>query len=705
MSLQVVIKKSRQDYLRASFLQASVKSFSFLARLKYLLYRARYPVLTRVISRLFILLELYFAYLFFSQKIFTEIALFLILIQLQRAGVRGVLSSLRPKLAQAKIKKNDHDYRLAINKATTLGNTTGLLMGFLFAIFAVIQMHQSATGFFYLLYFLLLTPLYSITTILWGAIYVERRQYRSFTKVITLRAIPLLVLLSFSGVGPTAYLIGILVAKALEYVYLIGIALKALKLSISQVTSVASPARLKKFISNRFYQSITLSAVIFPLYDLLLGLVILNRSAAFFVVYCTFYFLIRFLLVIVLQTPRTLFFDVYTALKNGRPILANIRAEEIWQITLVLTFCLSVFITMAISSPDLIGILPDFLSEFWIYFILLFSLRGLAETGHGLAQVATTDYFAIKKLLIIVSLFLLIHFTASQLLVTNLQFFFFIEVICWAVVVLVFLDRSSFLKSSPYLKFFLRRNAHWPIVPPAIFQTVYAEALASGQQLYICEFDDRLNSKDAAGFVFRDHGDLIATPVLPGIYMVLTSSREFAPPFCKFIIRLTADSADHIADTLINFITKSSSRNKKVLKIRSYFVPTKNKKSLTVSEDKESLMVMLDSRSRAAFKASPIWAKCEQLKYAITFYRPTDDLIPVWSGLSFITISSQNRVILSQLPQDNLSSFSLLLKSYLMHYFESAFTGGSDPMQTLFGVADSRMYLRVKRRIRFANAH
>jgi hypothetical protein len=239
-------------------------------------------------------------------------------------------------------------------------------------------------------------------------------------------------------------------------------------------------------------------------------------------------------------------------------------------------------------------------------------------------------------------------------------------------------------------------------VPPAVFQAIYAEALAEGHRLYACEVDQKLDSKAVGSMVFSQYNDLIATPVLAGVYLVLTSSETFAPPFCKFVKKLPAEASNCIVDILLKFILGSNSKNSKIRKLKSYLSSSSAVNLSIYNAAKSKLKVMLDARNRVMFSSGMYGDKGEQLKFSIAFYRPVDDLIPMLPGLSIVTISSNSEVELHRLSQDTLRYSNFLLHSYLLHFFQAAVAGHSDSMQKLFGISESRIYLRAKRRIRGA---
>lgn len=366
MSCKELALIAHRDAARSEQLQKSRQSRSSLAFLKYLFWRNRYPVLTKVFSKLVIVVEVALLLHYFHTDLARNMSFLLYLLFVMGVSLQGIIQGGRIwQVQHSHLTVNQR--RRAIGAVTLLiiGASWGALSAILLGVFLASGSYELwvlAIGF-------ILVPLELLESQLWSLVYTQQRLARSFSLVMTLRMLPAFMIIAFHNtLGASSYAIGIVLSRLLESAYLIALANHTLvSRSSTPLIDRESFRMIKAFVGDPIFRRYCLTPLSIQFYQLALAALIFSYRPYLWMTFFWFQQALQLALFISLRPSYSLAMDIFIAtsrgaLRNGSRLL-RLGLRYSWLAALTVSIFLGslsasfpIYLTLVI--PEIWQVLP-----------------------------------------------------------------------------------------------------------------------------------------------------------------------------------------------------------------------------------------------------------------------------------------------------------------------------------------------------------
>lgn len=357
------------------------------ALLGYLFWRNRYPVLTRLISRGFLFLELYLLLSLYHTRAAAALSGLLFFLYLCQQLFQGCVQQFRVHIAASLQGRNLERAEELVRSLAVLGVFFGSALAAL-AFSGVLLFSDNSLFIFLAALLLIVVPVQLWSSSLWSAVYVFHRLPRNFWVIVLLRAIPSLTLILLAGVfGPLLYGVAVTVARLLEGVYLGDLARKALNKYFKRSDTEEAVSRFRLVWPGSVPEFI--ERVVFyaapAVYSAAVAGALLLTHDFYWVTYFTFFYLAITLLYIPLRLPQSLAMDVYLCLRRGSIFMAArfLRLSAVVA-TIALLLLICVFAAVVVLLSGYLIFQAPFLWKLSGYMFLILLARGV----YGVAFIA-----------------------------------------------------------------------------------------------------------------------------------------------------------------------------------------------------------------------------------------------------------------------------------------------------------------------------
>lgn len=316
---------------RAKRFESRIRSFSHMRDSRFIVpfffytaWRNRYPVMAKVLYRIFVLIEVYALYENgFSDFAFSLAFIFFVSFSFRKI-FRGVSQFFRVLLAQARITRS----------SVRLTDVTGglLVLSLLYSlitcgsIFVFLMSSSSETSlqiFSGLWFFIFLGELVSDS--LWMVIYTRHRLPRNFALITALRALPVLSAFFLTSVtGIWVYILAIFIGRIGEVIHLSTLALRALSKDNIHVFDSHNKKKKTKRISkillnalrnNEMYTYIECHALP-QIYRIMLACFLFQTDLYLWLAYFTFHSMLTSLCYLPTRIASSMGMDLYTRIQK-----------------------------------------------------------------------------------------------------------------------------------------------------------------------------------------------------------------------------------------------------------------------------------------------------------------------------------------------------------------------------------------------------
>ena len=370
---------------------------------RYVLWRNRFPLINKILSRSIVLIEIYLFYHFFHFSLLTSVGAILFLGYLTRELFRGISQGFRLALIEEEARgghpSSSHVLGLSLVAAASIGvAAAGISLGLALA-FKI-----SNFGLALLALALIVSPLEFVEQMLWSAIYTKKRLSRSFWLLSILRLTPAaLLILAHQSLGPAAYVIGFAIARLGEHGYLITRALRELtRLDLSPKLPASPWKKLNGLLRIPRISSHVFAPLPFVAYELTVGALLLLRSEQYFITYFVILQLAALFGFLAARGPQSLAMDLFLALRSGDIASASLRWRQANRLLVYLLIITATILAALIySSSSLLSLSSSLVYELPLYLLLELLTRTCFLGQLSLHRAIGTEIRAIKLQLVL----------------------------------------------------------------------------------------------------------------------------------------------------------------------------------------------------------------------------------------------------------------------------------------------------------------
>ncbi len=393
MLIQKFILRAKIEKQRFESLRRWKEGQSFFTFLRYLIYRIRFPLLSRLVFKLIVIFEMAIIYFLFRSNFFSLVAIIIFLSFCLKGLLKGGMQFFRIKLVEFQKKFNQEKcndyYYLAINFSIVLGliNSLGII-----ALAIFLEMDRSSLLIAFTT--LIILPLESLSLALWAISYTQRRLKKEFLISTFYRIIPIILMLScYRFMGEYSYILGYLIGNLLYINYHIKIALDSLRFNFY---TYRKPIQLRYLLTgllrSRVFRQIYSLPVAYYLYLLCLGCFLYLHSNYYWRQYIFLYFSISFLSGFAIQVSRSLAMDIHLALKEGHLEQAYQYAKRTIVYTLIfLGLTLSILTLLYVKFPYWVGYSSSVLLNYFVLVLIAIVAKTFFETSYKIIEVTKTE--------------------------------------------------------------------------------------------------------------------------------------------------------------------------------------------------------------------------------------------------------------------------------------------------------------------------
>ena len=533
MSLESLQAKARKDQVLMERVAVWRRGNSWRSFAAYLYWRNRYPVLTEVLSRSLLFAEIYLLYRFFHLHTAASLSFILFWIFFFRGIFNGTLQAFRVAITTEALRTDraraNKQFPVLLRLATIAGIAlpTVLLLGSLY--FATDPLSVAFGAIW-----IVILPLQLHSASWWMLVYTRNRLRRDFWTIAVCRFVPLFALVVLHRIlGPYAYVLGVLIGRVLENLYLIncarselinqGVPIESIKRPLSHLRQVS---RQPGFYSHAFFP------LPYQIYNLVLGAAILFRDPQWWLIHFVFFYLVISFSYPVLRISQSLAMDIFLALKAGDLTSARfyLRRIEI-SVTVLLVSIIAGLTLSFFGQTALFTLRGQILYQLWVYFLGAIAARSLFQSYITIYRAAGTEHsynwilsFLLIGLVLPLQVFVLLYLRG------NLPFVYAIDIACFFTLALILKTKNTFSTSDIYNGGISRVLKIDHLLPPKLWLQYFGlfKQVSSKYQLMILQLDHRYRSVSFEHALLKKIAenlspDSICTPILPGIYLYTLS--------------------------------------------------------------------------------------------------------------------------------------------------------------------------------------
>ncbi len=584
MKFSELQKISSLDQKRRKVVEQGLQQYDLWSYLPYLIYRIKWPILFKLITRLILLAEVTIIHQLFSYNVFGDLTLYIFIIFISRGALKGITQFFRVRLMPLVVAKNSSAINIELSKALIVNFACSLIFVLLISTLCLTLNFSSKLNGYFVLTWCLLIPLEQCTTQLWNTVYLSRRLPRSALIVASCRLLPSITLLLFGALaGPLSYIFALFLGRAIESIYLIKLAIKALDFKFTWKRK-KKPFRffriISRYLNNKLARKYFYFNAILPCYFLGLGLIIFERSLNAWITNIIYFFSLNFAVFFTTQICRSALFDIYTTAKHGLTKKASFLARRILKLSLILSLLLVTgFISLVLFSKSFYLFIPITLEEFLLLLPLAMIAHTLFFIIYSQIQSLALDRYHYRQ---IASIFLLVGLPLQSFffnyLKANLQTVYLIEIITFLLASILLYKNLNFNISPFILSRIKKARRELPLCNPETLQLqLRAQQLKTNKtNIYLIAFYERDLRLDRIKHALPFKKDLLISKYSAGLYLVSSSSAMSLEDF-KSLSIVAIHQIDLNLDlklTLLNiykFYYALEFRNRLLQKVRNKF--------------------------------------------------------------------------------------------------------------------------------------
>lgn len=561
--MKQLVAQAHRDNTRRNKVAAWRVDPSLTGLIKYLYWRSRFPIMQKLLNRLFLLLELALIYSFFHIKIVTSVALLLLGVFAFNAIAFGIRQHFRVNLVSAQ-KEQHPTLPSALLASCTL---TGILLGITAGITLTGVAYLVGLPFTTILYaaaWSIVLPLEYMQATAWMAVYTEHRLRRRISIVCALRLIPTLMLIAtHSFFGLYSYIIAILLSRSAESLYLFSLARNALK---ERDWSFDLPGYLRHAFEPRQKLALVnwqklwrylMPQLALQSYQIGLAVALFTRGTDYWLPYCGFVYLLMLFSYLPVRAVQSLEMDIFLALKGADLPRARWLAKRATRAALFVSAVLILVLNILfIVSLALFTLFLPSLYDLWIYFNLALLVRVLFQTRFQLSMAAAIEYSRLGLWgSLIVAAFLPLQLFLVLILRANLAMILLADILVWIALLPCLKPKRDFLLSpflSPFLK---RRLSNQTEIPAAAWLQLNSAWQRIGWPIayFILQLDADYYSQPASQRLLDETQRVLdsvasACPLMPGWYLVACPTVKLSP--ARIAVALRVALAGHLRNII-----------------------------------------------------------------------------------------------------------------------------------------------------------
>jgi|GEM_PF-4926107 len=367
--------KSKTKYQKLRSLIDSDNYFDFL---KYLFYRIKYPLVTKIFTKLILFLELFLIYKYFNNNIFGEVSLIIFFTLIFGKVFRSLIEYFRIKIF-AKFKwfqKSTIQSYLSSMEVISIAFGLFTIISCLI-LFNIVFISAETKLFLYLTLIAMPFEYYGVS--LWSFCYLYRRVKKDLFIVFAIRSLPTICLLLFYQIGILSYAIGYLLSRLLEAFYHIYLSKSVIEMNYKLLNFKLNNLKISfsYILKDKLFYRYFSYGIVISFLPLILSIFIYIKNPNLWSQYFIIYFLISFFSYFSKQIFKIMKMDFYLLAKRGNII----KSEKYFKNTLItfviVNISISTLLTLIFLSEKFSYILNGVIGEYWGYFIIILFFKSL----------------------------------------------------------------------------------------------------------------------------------------------------------------------------------------------------------------------------------------------------------------------------------------------------------------------------------------